>query len=109
MLQQRHGPRKTDAGFTLIELLIVIVILGVLAAVVVFAVGGINAQSKSAACKADVATVQTASDSFNASTGAYAADMPALVTANLLRSVPADVTYVALTGTASAKVGTAPC
>ena len=36
------GPVRTRSGFTLIELLIVIVILGVLAGVVVFAVGGIT-------------------------------------------------------------------
>ncbi len=34
--------RGQDEGFTLIELLVVIVILGVLAAVVVFSVGGIT-------------------------------------------------------------------
>ena len=34
--------KKQDEGFTLIELLIVIVILGILATVVVFAVSGIR-------------------------------------------------------------------
>jgi general secretion pathway protein G len=110
MLQHRRGPRSNDVGFTLIELLIVIVILGVLAAVAIFAVGGINAKSKTAACTADVATVQTASDAYNALNGAYAADIPALVTANLLRApAPADVNYTAATGAVVAKTGTAPC
>ena len=47
-------------GFTLIELLIVIVVLGILAAVVIFALGGITGKSAKAACQADGATVSTA-------------------------------------------------
>src|SRR5580700_8176839 len=60
--------RRRDAGeingFTLIELLIVIVVLGILAAVVIFALGGITGKSQLAACQADGATVSTAMSAF---------------------------------------------
>ncbi len=53
-----------DSGFTLIEILIVIVVLGILAAVVVFALGSQTTSSAKAACKADAKTVETAASAF---------------------------------------------
>jgi prepilin-type N-terminal cleavage/methylation domain-containing protein len=57
---------NANAGFTLIELLIVIVVLGILAGVVIFALGGITGKSAKAACQADGATISTAISAFNA-------------------------------------------
>jgi prepilin-type N-terminal cleavage/methylation domain-containing protein len=52
-------------GFTLIELLIVVVVLGILAAVVIFSLGGITAKTAIASCQDDGATVSTAIADFN--------------------------------------------
>ncbi len=53
-----------ESGFTLVELLVVIAILGILSAVVVFAVGGIKDKGQTSACKIDTQTLQTAEEAF---------------------------------------------
>jgi len=58
--------RDEEEGFTLIELLIVIVILGILAAIVVFAVGGTGQNAAVAACKADAKSLETALEAYKA-------------------------------------------
>lgn len=58
--------KNQDKGFTLIELLIVIVILGILAAVTVFAVGGITDRGQTNACAIEERTLETAISAFNA-------------------------------------------
>ena len=82
--------KKQDEGFTLIELLIVIVILGILAAVVVFAVGGITDQGQESSCDAEVKTIEVALEAYRAQTGSYPAAIGDLTLAGqeFLRSTP---------------------
>lgn len=64
-----------EAGFTLIELLIVIVILGILAGIVVFAVGNSKQEATTAACDANKKTVSTAAEAYKAKNGTYPASL----------------------------------
>lgn len=97
--------RKNQKGFTLIELLMVIVILGILAGVVVFAVNGIQDRGAKAACKADVKNVEVAMEANYAQTGVYPADSPddatakAAVVPKFLHSWPAGIEYTPGGGT----------
>ncbi|MBP7891087.1 MAG: prepilin-type N-terminal cleavage/methylation domain-containing protein [Ilumatobacteraceae bacterium] len=79
---------QKERGFTLVELLIVIVILGILATVTVFAVRGIADKGKSAACDSDKKVLEVAVETFYANGGAAGtATELLLVEAELIRDV----------------------
>jgi prepilin-type N-terminal cleavage/methylation domain-containing protein len=104
----RRRWRREEAGFTLIELLIVIVILGILSAVVVFAVTGISDRGSNAACRSDYKNVEVAQEAHKAQKGVYAANVQALVDAQLLRDAPASSEYTITTDSSGTVTVTGP-
>src|SRR4051794_41471008 len=79
--------RRDESGFTLVELLVVVVILGILAAIVVFSVRGIADKVQASACKTDVNMLTTAEEANFAQNTAWAADEAALQTAGFITTV----------------------
>jgi general secretion pathway protein G len=79
-IRQRKMEKDHEGGFTLIELLIVIVVLGILAAIVVFAVQNLTGSSSQSACNADYKTVETAAETYKGQMGVYPASLNALLT-----------------------------
>jgi prepilin-type N-terminal cleavage/methylation domain-containing protein len=92
--------RNVDAGFTLIELLIVIIILGVLAAIVVLSVSGISDRGKTSACKASISTIDTAAEAYVAKNGGAAGGLTLdnLVAGGFLHSAPTTIGTTTVTG-----------
>jgi general secretion pathway protein G len=80
-MNERVARAKDQGGFTLIELMIVIVILGVLAGIVIFSVGGITDTGNQAACKTDLKTVSVAVEAYRAKNGAYPPNLEPTLTA----------------------------
>ena len=60
-----------DRGFTLIEVLIVIIVLGILAAIVVFAVGSTRADAVRSACATRVRAIVGSAEAVKVATQAY--------------------------------------
>jgi len=95
-----------ERGFTLVELLIVIVILGILAGIVVFAVGNLTSNAQKNSCATEKSTIITADEAYKAQTGSYTSG-PGLVASGLLKSTPTYYTIDASGNTALTSAGTA--
>ncbi|MGH7718730.1 MAG: type IV pilin protein [Gemmatimonadaceae bacterium] len=66
---------RTRAGFTLIELLIVVVIIGILAAIAVPKFGTTKGKAYSATLKSDLRNLATAQEAYYYDNGTYAANL----------------------------------
>ncbi|HEY4845875.1 MAG TPA: type II secretion system protein [Candidatus Dormibacteraeota bacterium] len=109
----RNRSQRSQAGFTLVELLVVIAILGILAAIVLFNISGVNASAACNAMRTDGATIQGAADLYYNNLAVYpvlpadnaapangaAVNVTELLTSNLLHQRPAATeTFTYITG-----------
>jgi general secretion pathway protein G len=79
-IQEKMKKNRKQAGFTLIEVLLVVIIIGILAAVVVPKFAGRGKEAQVNACKASIANISTAINLYEVDNGAFPPSLQALVT-----------------------------
>jgi prepilin-type N-terminal cleavage/methylation domain-containing protein len=62
---------KKDRGFTIVELLIVIVVIGILAAITIVAYNGVQNRARTSAAESAANTVVKKAEAYNADEGSY--------------------------------------
>jgi len=75
-----QNEKSHKAGFTLIEVLLVVVIIGILAAVVLPRMTGRGKEAQIAAAKASIENLSLALDMYEVDNGAYPSSLQSLIT-----------------------------
>lgn len=70
MINKLKSMRK-DSGFTIVELLIVIVVIGILAAITIVSYTGITQKANTTKAQTNAVAVQKVAEAFNADNGYY--------------------------------------
>ena len=74
---------RKDKGFTIVELLIVIVVIGILAAIMIVSYNGITTRANETAVKTDLANIAKKLEAYKAVNGLYPANAAQLDAADL--------------------------
>ncbi len=97
--------QKNTDGFTIVELLIVIVVIGILAAITIVAYSGISQKAMTASLQSDLVNASTKIKLFQVDNSAYPgsiSDCPTPVTGNLcIKASPGNNLYYQYDGSAS--------
>lgn len=88
-----------NGGFTIVELLVVIVVIGILAAITIVSYTGITARANLSKAQGNANSVQSVIESMNADNGTYPKTATSLMAGSQTTKVPSGVTL--LTGTAT--------
>jgi len=92
-MQKWAKPRLNKDGFTIVELLIVIVVIGILAAITIVAYNGIQDRSKNAVIQSDLANAVKSLESYRFTTSTTEKYPVDLATANLKNSTGTSYVY----------------
>lgn len=100
---------KSERGFTIVELLIVIVVIGILAAIVIVAYNGIQNQARNTEAQANAKEVQNKAEAYNADEGegSYPTNSAALIAATGSAKLSAKVSGLIQDGAVTSATKTA--
>jgi prepilin-type N-terminal cleavage/methylation domain-containing protein len=94
---------KNEKGFTIVELLIVIVVIGILAAIVIVAYNGVQNKANTTKAQTNAAAVQKVAEAYNADNSRYPGTLTELNGGSTSVKLPTGVTGVS--GTTSPTYG----
>jgi prepilin-type N-terminal cleavage/methylation domain-containing protein len=73
LAQRKILKRKTSSGFTIVELLIVIIVIGILAAIIIVAYNGVTKSAQTAAITSEIKQWHKLFEAYKATNGSYPA------------------------------------
>jgi prepilin-type N-terminal cleavage/methylation domain-containing protein len=85
---------KKDRGFTIVELLVVIVVIGILAAITIVSYTGVTTRAKNAQAASNAAAAQSVAEAINADTGSYPATAAAFALGSTSTRLPSGMSVV---------------
>jgi len=97
MTQKYNQIKQGQKGFTIVELLIVIVVIGILAAITVVAYSGITSRARTTKAQTAAANVQKVAEAYNADNGYYPSTIANFTAGSLSTKLPSGLTILGVT------------
>jgi prepilin-type N-terminal cleavage/methylation domain-containing protein len=85
---------KKSRGFTIVELLVVIVVIGILAAITIVSYTGVTARAKTTQAQSNANSAQSVAEAMNADNGSYPATAASFATGSTSTRLPSGMSVV---------------